>query len=78
MSAPIGVLAVMQAAINDFLVPTGRTYVEDLIQARAAVAELIEAAGGITGTVSDDGLVVSFDSLADLVTALILVNGGAG
>jgi len=46
------------------------------LAAIAAVEALIEAAGQITGTVSDDGLVVSFETLADLVTALILVKGG--
>ncbi|WP_193069417.1 hypothetical protein [Pseudomonas sp. K5] len=46
------------------------------LAAIAAVQALIEAAGQITGTVSDDGLVVSFETLADLVTALILVKGG--
>lgn len=54
-----------------------RHLLQQLSAARAAFAELIEAAGGITGTTHEDGLVVDFDSLADLVTALIGVKGGA-
>lgn len=43
----------------------------------AGVAELIRAAGSMTGTLQGDHLLVDLDSLADLVGALIRINEGA-
>lgn len=87
MSAPVHVLAVlrqMQANSSHFrnglpvLADHHEGEYERERDAIEAVAELIEAAGRITGTVQGEALLVDFDHLADLVTALIRVNGGAG
>lgn len=92
MSAPVDVVQVLAriaksnadfatTASPDFIVRVGESMLkkqsEDLLHASSAVAQLIKAAGNVTGIVQDDGVLVSFDSLADLVTALILVQGGA-
>lgn len=81
MSAPCKIAAIRHAvsalhgAADDGA--DTRRYAVALQEAGANVDALIEAAGKITGTVTDGGMLVSFESLADLVTALILINGGA-
>jgi hypothetical protein len=70
-------LAVIDAQIADSRASGDTGNVENLIEARAAFAELFEASGRITGTVQGEALLVDFGSLADLVTALIRVQGDA-
>ncbi|WP_093534231.1 hypothetical protein PWP89_13130 [Stenotrophomonas rhizophila] len=54
-----------------------RRHADALQEAGATVDALIDAVGKLTCTRTDGGMLVSVDSLADVVTALILVKGVA-
>lgn len=78
MSGPVDVLAVMLRAIEaidpDVTLSPGQLAV-DMGKARAALAELIEKAGALNGVKRAGGILVSFDSFADLAIALAGVGG---
>lgn len=70
-------LAVIDTQIADCRASGDTGNVENLIEARAAFFDLVEAAGRMTGKLQGDALLVDLDSVADLVAALIRIGVAA-
>ena len=91
MSGPVNALAVIGNAVcelechekgiqprtNEGLRGHGWATAAELAEARAALAGLVEKAGALNGVKRAGGILVSFDSFADLAIALAGVGGAS-